>query len=49
VIGESGSWGGKAVVVSGRRLVGVITARAATVKRLKVCGGDDGEDNGDAS
>lgn len=39
--------GGKAVVVFGRRLVGVVTARAATVRRLKLCDGDDGEDGED--
>lgn len=41
--------GGKAVVVFGRRLMGAVTARAATVKRSKVCDGDGGEDDGDAS
>lgn len=52
VIGELGSWGGKAVVVFGQRLVGVVTARAATVRRLQLCDGDDGdegEDDGDVS
>lgn len=49
VIGESGSWGGKAVVVFGRRLMGAVTVRAATVKRLKICDGGDGEDDGDVS
>lgn len=47
MIGESGSWGGRRSLFSAGGLVGVISVRAATVERLKLCDGGDGEEEGD--